>query len=320
MARMILLCSFVLAAFGQSRPAVTPEVTAANLPANLPAQKIGPNDLISVAVYEAPEFSRTVRVGADGFIRLPMVRNRIQAEERLPAELEVAVAAALQEEELILDPFVTVAILEYQSRPISVAGAVRKPVTFQAAETMTLLEALARAEGLGPDAGSEILISRPVKKGAAPGEPHYIQRIPVKGLIDEADPELNVLLHGGEEIRVPDVGRVFVVGNVRKPGAFPLRDAGETSVLKLLALSEGLLPYANKQAFIYRREASGTKNEIQIELKQIMDRKAPDVPLLADDVLYVPDATGRRAAMNAIERLVLFGSTAGATALIWRTR
>ena len=50
----------------------------------------------------------------------------------------------------MVDPVVKVTIVEYYSRPISVAGAVRKPVTFQATGNVTLLEALSRAEGLSP--------------------------------------------------------------------------------------------------------------------------------------------------------------------------
>ncbi|MGH9657321.1 MAG: polysaccharide biosynthesis/export family protein, partial [Bryobacteraceae bacterium] len=161
MARFFLALTLLSLAQAQTRPAVTPEISAANVPANLPAQKIGPNDLISVTVYDAPEFSRTLRVGADGEIRFPMLKSRVVAESKLPSELEVAIAAALKAEDLIVDPFVTVTIVEYNSRPISVAGAVRKPITFQAAGPITLLEALSRAEGLGPDAGGEILVSRP---------------------------------------------------------------------------------------------------------------------------------------------------------------
>ncbi|MGH9720013.1 MAG: polysaccharide biosynthesis/export family protein [Bryobacteraceae bacterium] len=288
-------------------------------------QRIGPNDLISVAVYDAPEFTRAVRVGADGFIRFPMLKAAVTASGRLPNELETTIAAALKAEELILNPFVTVTIVEYHSRPISVAGAVRKPLTFQAAGPVTLLDALTRAEGLTQDAGSEILVSRPAARTSAAESndpvPNYVQRIPVKGLIDTADPELNLVLTGGEEIRVPDVGRVFVVGNVRKPGAFSLRDGPETSVMKLLALTEGLTQFAGRQAYIYRREgAGGSKNEIPIELRKIMERKSPDVTLQANDILYIPDNTGRRAALSAIERVLLFGSTAGATALVYRAR
>ena len=66
----------------------------ADAAANLPAQKIGPRDLVNIQVYDSPELTRSVRVGADGFIRLPMLKQRIQAEGLMPVELEVAVADA----------------------------------------------------------------------------------------------------------------------------------------------------------------------------------------------------------------------------------
>jgi hypothetical protein len=76
----------------QTRPAGVVEVGGANLP----AQEIGPNDLIAISVYDAPEFTRTVRVAADGQIRLPMLKQRLRAEGLLPAELESAIAQALK--------------------------------------------------------------------------------------------------------------------------------------------------------------------------------------------------------------------------------
>ena len=315
--RTLLLLAFSSVAFPQARPAVIPEISATTLPLNLPAQKIGPNDLISVSVYDAPEFTRAVRVGVDGQIRFPMLAARIDARDTLPSELEATIAEALVRENLIVDPFVTVAVVEYASRPINVTGAVRRPLTFQAVGPVTLLDAIARAEGLGTDAGSEILVSRP---GPDPAEEagRLVQRIPVKALMEATDPILNLKLVGGEEVRVPEVGRVFVVGNVHKPGAFPVQDVFETTVLKMLALSEGLIPFASKQAYIYRREgATGAKTEIPVELKRIMDRKSPDVPLRANDILYVPDNSGRRTALTALERVLAFGSTAGAGVLIY---
>lgn len=316
MVRILIVLAAIGVAFPQVRQAVTPEIGSANIPANLPAQRVGPNDLLSVSVYDAPEFSRTVRVGADGAIRFPMLKARVAASGRLPAEIETAMAAALKDEDLLVEPFVTVSIVEYHSRPINVAGAVRKPLTFQAAGPVTLLDAITRAEGLSPEAGAEILITHPSR---GEGAQHFVQRIPVKGLIDAADPDLNIVLQGGEEIRVPDIGRVYVVGNVRRPGAFPMKDDGEITVLKVLAMSEGLMAFAAKQAFIYRREGgTGSKHEIRIELKHIMTRKSPDVPLQANDVLHIPDNTGRRAAFTALEKVLLFGTTAGATAVAIR--
>ena len=316
--RVLLVPALCAAAFSQVRPAVMPEISTSNLPVNLPAQPIGPNDLISVSVYDAPEFSRAVRVGADGQIRFPMLKTRIDALGALPSELEVSIASALAAEELIVDPFVTVEVVEYASRPVNVTGAVRKPLTFQAAGSVTLLDAISRAEGITSDAGPEILVSKPGPDPSDPGT-RLVQRIPIKELMAASDPKLNLKLQGGEEIRVPEAGKVFVLGNVHKPGAFPVLEASETTVLKMLAMSEGLMPFAAKQAYIYRRlDGTDAKTEIPIALKKIMDRKAPDVPLMANDILYVPDNTGRRTAMQAVERALSFGTTAGATALIYK--
>lgn len=300
------------AAWAQTRPA------AVDPGANLPALRIGPNDLLAVSVYDSPELTRTLRVGADGMIRLPMLKQRIKAEGLLPAELEAALADALRAEQLLVDPAVTVTIAEYNSRPVSVAGAVRSPVTFQAAGPVTLLEALARAGGLSPEAGPEILVSR-MRAGEGGKPSALVERIPVKALIDAADPDMNLKLAGGEEIRVPEVGKVYVVGTVKKPGAFPVQTASETTVLQMLALAEGLAPFASKRAYIYRQEAAiGSKREIQIELGKILGRKAPDVPLESNDILYIPDNSGRRLTVNAIERITGFGVSTASGLLVWR--
>src|ERR1039458_254131 len=156
---LLLLLVFAVAASSQqsnpNRPATVPE-----LGANLPAQAVGPNDLIAVSVYDAPELSRTIRISADGYIRLPMLKTRVKAEGLYPADLEVAIAKALRENDILVDPYVTVTIAEYHSRPISISGAVKMPVVFQADGPTTLLEALARAQGLREDAGREIQIGR----------------------------------------------------------------------------------------------------------------------------------------------------------------
>lgn len=308
---ILLLTAITVAAQTQPHPIATDPGGA-----NLPAQKIGPNDLLNISVYDAPELTRTVRVGADGLIRLPMLKRQIKADGLMPAQLEAAIADAVTAEQLIVDPFVTVTVAEYISYPISVAGAVKQPTTFQANGPVTLLEAITRAGGLSPEAGSEILISRPKTASGSAGD-SLVQRIPVRGLIDAADPALNILLKGGEEVRVPDVGKIYVIGNVHHPGVFPMQGNSDATVLKVLASAEGLMPFANNDAYIYRREgSSGSKNEISIPLRKIMQRKAPDVALMADDILYVPDATGRRATWATLEKILLFG-TGASTALIY---
>ena len=114
---------------------------------------------------------------------------------------------------------------------------------------------------------------------------------------------------------MPEAGRVFVVGNVKKPCQFPIKQ-GEASVLQALAYSEGLLRYSTKQAYIYRREGNGQKNEIPIELQKIMRRQVPDVQLLPDDILYVPENEKKRMSMTALASILTVGGGAAAYALV----
>ena len=308
----ILFLVFLSAILASAQPArrITPDT------ANLPSQPVGPNDLIAVSVYDAPELSRTVRIGSDGSFSLTMVKQRLLAAGRHPADLEAAITAALQEEEILVAPIVTVTIAEYHSHPISVSGSVKMPLVFQAEGPTTLLEALARAQGLTADAGRDILVSRP-QFGPSGESFLFTRRISARSLFDNADPELNVTLTGGEEIRVPEIGKIYVVGNVKKSGAYPVQDGSDTTVMQMLALAEGLSPFSNKDAFIYRREGTGSKNEIAIPLDKIMKRQAPDVILTANDILYIPDNRRKRLGVAALEKLLLFGGTAGATALIY---
>jgi polysaccharide export outer membrane protein len=307
---------FAVAALAQQQQQSNRAATIPEQGANLPAQAVGPNDLIAVSVYDAPELSRTIRIGTDGMIRLPMLKQLIKAEGLFPADLETAIAKALREEQILVDPFVTVTIAEYHSRPISVSGAVKMPLVFQAEGPISLLEAIARAQGLSENAGPEVLVSRsqPGPDGAAV---MLTRRVTVRNLINDADPAVNIKLTGGEEIRVPEVSKIYVVGNIMKPGAYPVQNGSETTILQMLALTEGLAPFANKNAFIYRREANGSKNEIPVQLDKILARKSPDVPLIANDIFYIPDNKGKRMGVKAIEAIVGFGVGAGSTALVY---
>jgi len=276
---------------------------------NLPAQPVGPEDLLSLQVYDAPEFSRTVRIASDGSIRLPMLKSTIRVEGLLPKDIETLVAEALQRDKLLVDPFVTVNVVDYHSRPINVTGAVRTPTIFQAVGTVTLLDALARAGGLIPDqAGPEILITRPNGNTKTDS----IQRIPVKPLINATEPELNLKLTGGETIRVPDVAKFTVAGSVSHPGLYPIMDGNSNTVITAIAQAQGTIQYYSHTAYIYRPDASGANREIQIKLGDILQRKAPDVAILPRDVLYVPDSSGRRITDRTVTALT---SVAGGAAV-----
>jgi polysaccharide export outer membrane protein len=206
----------------------------------------------------------------------------------------------------VVGPVVTVTVAEYQSRTVSVVGEVHHPLTFQAIGNVTLLDAIAKAEGISDTAGDEVLVRDGNDRAAV-----AVRRIPVKELMSGKSPELNLPLHGGEEIRIPQQGHLSVVGNVRRPGLFPITRDEQPTVLNAIAQTQGLTQYASKRAYIYRTvDTQKTKQEIPVELAKIMDRKAPDVALQAGDILYIPDDHGRRNTLGLMDKLIGVGSVA----------
>ena len=298
----------------QAERAISPSSLDYNY-SNLPTQPVGPDDLLAVSVYDSPELTRTVRVDAGGNIRLPMLKEPIPVRGMVPSQLEAAIAQSLTRDKVLVDPIVTVTMVEYQSRPVNVVGAVKNPLVFQATRPIPLLDAIARAGGLREDAGSDIVVSRQATQDGKPAR--ITETIPVRKLIDHADASLNVMLHGGEQVLVPEALKIYVVGNVKKPGAYPVKTDEETTILQLLALSEGLAPYSAKVAYVYRRTPGGTKTEVPIELAKIMKRKSPDVPLQANDILYIPDNKGQRLTAQTIDRLAGIGTATATDYIIW---
>lgn len=263
------------------------------------SEKLGNSDVVGVNVYDAPELSRSVRIDAQGNIRLPMVQERIHAAGLIPSQLESAISTALVDEHVMVNPIVSVAIVEYHSRPITVVGAVRNPTTFQAAGPVTLLDAITHAGGISEAAGSEILVSH---SSATDSSVVLTDRVEIHALLDGTNPAANPLLEGGETIRVPEAGRIFVVGNVKRPGPFTITDDSESSVLKALSIAGGLDSFSSHTAYIYRIDGNtGHKNEIPVNVHNILARKSPDIPLFANDMLYVPNATGARVSAKTLE-------------------
>ena len=296
--------------YAQDQPStaqVGPGATSLNTSLNLPEEPIGPNDLLGITVYDSPELTRTVRVEADGTFRLPMLKEHIRAAGLLPEELEKVITSDLVHEQLFVDPIVTVSVVEYRSRPINIVGAVRTPITIQAVGDVTLLDAITQAGGLTDDAGPEILVSH--RQVDASGKTvENIRHVPTQDLLDEVDPSLNFALQGGDVIRVPSAGHFYVVGNVKVPGVYTIKDGAESSVLRALSLVQGLNSFSASTAYIYRIvDGHGKREELPIPLKKILDRKSPDVPLMANDILYVPVASGRKAVLTTLDRMAMIG-------------
>jgi polysaccharide biosynthesis/export protein len=276
--------------------------------AALPMQPLGPADLVDLHVYDSPELSRSFRIDQQGNLELPLLGTPIHVAGLKPDTAARQIAAQLQAEELFVNPVVDLAVLEYRSREITVSGAVNSPTTFQELGQTRLLEAIDIAGGLAPDAGVDVVVQH---------SEAVATHVVLKDLLDGSHPDLDILLRGGDRISIPKVQRIYVIGQVKQPGAFPFTDAKDTTVLKVLAMSGGLDSFNRNTVYILRDQpGAAQKLQIPVPLRRIMDRQAPDVTLLANDVLYVPTNRGLKNAASVLNHVTGMTNTA-VSAAIW---
>lgn len=290
-----------------------------------PEYRIGTDDLLEISVFDAPELNRTVRVAANGEFSLPLL-GAVPSGGLTARELEEVLETRLRK--YMKDPHVAVFVSAVESHPVSVLGAVKKPGVFQLRGPKSLLEVLSMAEGLADDAGNTVLVARGAY-ARQPDESAQVQtterpsasnneqtvRVDLKDLLQSEDPRLNITVYPGDIVKVVRAGIVYVVGEVKKPGGFVLKNNERMSVLKAIALAEGLTPTSAKgSARIIRADlSSGQRQEIPINLGKILAGKAPDPTLGAADIVFVPDNRGKHAlykgseaAISALTSLLIF--------------
>lgn len=269
---------------------------------------VGAGDVLHVDVFDVPDLSRDVRVSDSGMISLPLLPDRIAVSGCSTFQLEQKLEKMLQENGLVMHPQVSVMVKEQNSEPISVVGAVGHPMVYHEFRPTSLLEVLAEAGGVSDDAGDTIIITResppeatcdknePSDPADPPSDPQTIT-VRLSDLLQTGDPAFNLPVFGGDVITVPRAGIVYIAGAVMQPGGYPLHDPGEViNTMKAIALAHGLgsTAKANNAVILRKDPATGKTKEIDVKLKKIMDRKAPDVQLYANDILFVPDSTTKR--------------------------
>jgi polysaccharide biosynthesis/export protein len=284
-----------------ARPAAAQQAEA--VPAAPHQYLLGTNDVIAVTVRQAPELNATSRVGTKGTISLPLI-GEVDAANRTADELEETIEERLRAK-FIRDPDVTVVVTEVRSHGVTVVGAVQKPGVHQIHHAATLLEVLSMAGGLSADAGDEVIIQRQSSGAIQPP-------IPIKlSTLLAADPAANIQLQPGDLVNVQGAGVIYVMGAVKKPGAYPIRGNAGLTVLRALAYGEGTTPVAaQRDAVVLRITAEGKRLEIAVDLEKVLKGRGPDVPLEAQDVLFIPVSGGKaatRATLDFLARVVTRG-------------
>ncbi len=147
-------------AVGTSGTSVAKAAEALTLVANpsSTAYKIGPQDILDISVFKAPELSKSVQVADNGMINLPLLDD-VQASGKTAQEVERDLATKLGSKYL-QKPQVTVFVKEYNSQRVTLEGAVKKPGVYPIRGRMTLLQLAATSEGLTDISDSTMVIFR----------------------------------------------------------------------------------------------------------------------------------------------------------------
>jgi polysaccharide biosynthesis/export protein len=279
--------------------------------------RIGPSDVLTVTVADAPEFGGKFRVGDSGMIEVPGVSTPIHAEGQTAVELAHSIRGALIAAKQLKDPRVNVFVDEYHGRTVTVLGAVVKPAVYPLTKHTNVLEALSLAGGALPNSGNTVSIVRGPASAEATNTPvGSVKIIQMSDLVSGKDLASDIEVKNGDVVNVSAAQVIYVVGAVTKPGGYTMTDPSSgVSVVQAVALAEGLKGVASSHALIVRQSTNAqARTEIPVDLRQMMAGKIADVTLAPNDILYVPNSGGRLAlramgdvALAAVNGVAIYG-------------
>jgi polysaccharide export outer membrane protein len=320
-----LICLVIISLPSTSTAAQSGNDTAAERPAGSGRTNyiLGAGDQISVSALEIDEISKgPYRLDDGGGVNIPLA-GRIEAAGLSVSQLEAEIVSRLKTYQL--RPQVSVAIVQFQSQPVSIIGAVNSPGVHHLEGTKTLVEALSLAGGLRGDAGSTIKVTRRLAQGRIPlanavddsSGGFSVAEVKVKTILDARNPKENVYVKPDDVISVPRAEMIYVVGEVERSGGFTLSDDESMTVLQAVSLAGGLKSLASPRTATILRFSPGAtqRKEEPLDLKRILDGHGKDVQMYADDILFIPTNKGKAVALRTIEAVV----SAGTGIAVWRS-
>lgn len=247
----------------------TPRVQAQGTP---DAYLIGAQDVVTISVFNQPTLSGRYQIDTDGMFAFPLV-GRVRAAGQTARQLETDLGRRLQE--YYKNPQVSIAIDQFKSRRLFIVGEVRSPGAYPMTGTMSLVEAIALAGSTLPSASGQALIVHAHGNGAdaadatLPIDPDAADVVTIDlDALQRGEVTENVVLRDGDRIFVPRAQSVFVFGQVKNPGAYPVQR--NTTVLQALSLAGGVAPQGALNRVRIERMDKGRKVEAKIKLDDLV--------------------------------------------------
>lgn len=245
---------------------------------------VGPRDLLDIKVLEDANINARVMVNDDGFIPLNVI-GKVQVGGLTSTQIEAKLKSLLEADKLTRAT-VSVQVVEYASKPISVVGAVVRPGRIGGGGNTTLIQAITQAGGLTAGHGRELYVLRTARNGLSEQVAIDIDELLVQG-----KPELNIPLSPNDLVNIPvDVPiAIYVMGEVMRPGKVDFRSSQTPTLLQAIAASGGPTDRASRYAII-KRVVNGQQQTLTVNYRRIIDGKTSDTILLDNDTVFLKEA------------------------------
>ncbi len=245
---------------------------------------VGPRDVLEIKVLEDVTISGRTVVNDDGVVTLNVV-GRVPVAGLTSTQIEAKLKSLL-EADILAKATVSVQVVEFASKPISVVGAVVRPGRIGASGTTTLIQAITQAGGLTAGHGKEIYVLRTGRNGLSEQV-----AINVDQLLVEGRPELNIPLSPNDLVNVPlDTPiAIYVMGEVMKPGKLEFKSSQTPTLLQAIAAAGGQTDRASRTAVI-KRIVNGREHTLKVNYRQIIDGNRKDEILRDNDTIYIKEA------------------------------
>ncbi len=245
--------------------------------------RLGNGDLIEVAIYNVPELATKTRVGNNGDVYLPLV-DYVHVAGLTTEEAQAVIEKRYADGGFLKDPHVTLFVDDYASQGVNVLGEVTKPGIYPVLGDQRLFGLISAAGGLTDKAGRSVTVTH-----RDPSDKPVTVALS-RNITDNGDSNIGVF--PGDTVLVHRADVIYVVGDVGKPSGFFI-DTENLTVLKAIALAGGTNRTAKLSGTRIIRRGPNGMTETPVALKKILEAKAPDVLMQADDILFVPSSAGR---------------------------
>jgi polysaccharide export outer membrane protein len=279
---------------GISLAGVPPGATAT--PGLVMAAPIGPGDLLEVSEAHIREMHASVRVSESGIVTL-LLAGEVQVAGLNETSAAQAIQTALIERGMLLHPQVTVLVTAYAGQDVSVLGEVARPGIYSYTVHHQLLDLISSASGLSQSAGRLVTI-------AHRNDPKTIQSVALDPAGTDTTSDHNPELLPGDTVQVSRAGLVYVVGDVVRPGGFPVDPVQTTTVVQALSLAWGPGQNAALTKAVLIREQQGSRTITTLNLKRMLRGLDPDIPIRDRDIVFVPDSMAKNLWNRTMESVI----------------